>query len=218
LGLSDDEEDEDDKSEAFNDATSSPVETQDQQKTIEELMVKENEVWKCKVCGRITPHLQSLRTHLELHVRGLYNTCDLCMKVFPTKSLLASHKHDKHIQNEERLGKDKEISDFIKKEISPSSKNVRRCKKIVTVRDMSEVDAKIEQLYERRDGRYHCLSCQYSSLNRAHLKEHVEKHIEGLLYPCQFCDKSFRSKNSFRGHIRIKHRTQDKISTMIFIS
>ena len=72
--------------------------------------------------------------------------------------------------------------------------------KTVTINDMSEVDDIIEQLTEKRDGRHCCTVCDYTSLNKAHLKEHVELHIEGLNYPCQFCDKAFRSKNVFRRH------------------
>ena len=28
------------------------------------------------------------------------------------------------------------------------------------------------------------------------MKEHVERHIDGLSYVCQFCDKTFRSINT----------------------
>ena len=64
--------------------------------------------------------------------------------------------------------------------------------KTVSVSDNSEVEEKIEQLIERRDGRHHCRSCDYSSPNRGHAKEHAELHIEGLSYSCQFCYKTFR--------------------------
>ena len=72
--------------------------------------------------------------------------------------------------------------------------------KTVKIKDMSEVDDKIQQLLEKRDGRHCCTVCDYSSLQRTHVKEHVELHIEGLYYPCQFCDKTFRSKNVSRRH------------------
>ena len=72
--------------------------------------------------------------------------------------------------------------------------------KTVTINDMSEVEDKIQQLMEKRDGRHCCTVCDYSSLSKAHVKEHVELHIEDLCYPCQHCDKTFRSKNVFRRH------------------
>ena len=78
--------------------------------------------------------------------------------------------------------------------------------KVVSVRDMSDVDGRIEELMEKREGRYYCLACDYSSVQRGHTKEHVERHIEGLSYSCQFCDKTFRSRNSLRNHTYTYHR------------
>ena len=38
------------------------------------------------------------------------------------------------------------------------------------------------------------------------IKDHIEaNHLEGIIIPCNFCDKTFRSKNSFRQHKR-KHQ------------
>ena len=85
-----------------------------------------------------------------------------------------------------------------------TKKNIHSVK-TVSLNDMSEVDAKIEKLIERREGRHHCRACEYSSSNTGHLKEHVEIHIEGLSYACQFCDKTFRSKNVLRTHLNRNH-------------
>ena len=76
--------------------------------------------------------------------------------------------------------------------------------KIERINDMSEAESKIQQLItERRENsgiRHCCTVCDYSSFRKAHVKEHVELHIEDLCYPCQHCDKTFRSKNVFRRH------------------
>merc|ERR1712150_275272 len=77
--------------------------------------------------------------------------------------------------------------------------------KVVTLTDMTEVDEKIQQLMEKRDGRHYCKACDYSSQNIGHTREHVELHIEGLSYTCQFCDKTFRSRNSLRKHLYTFH-------------
>ena len=78
--------------------------------------------------------------------------------------------------------------------------------KVVSLTDMTELDEKIQQLMEKIDGIFHCKACNYSSRNRTHVKEHVERHIEGLSYPCQFCDKTFRSRNSLRVHYHSYHK------------
>ena len=59
----------------------------------------------------------------------------------------------------------------------------------------------IESLIEKRiDGIYCCTNCGYTSKNQGHMREHVEKHIDGLEYPCSACNKIMRSSNSFRAH------------------
>ena len=78
--------------------------------------------------------------------------------------------------------------------------------KVVSLTDMAEVDEKIQQLIEKRDGRHHCKACDYSTTWKTNIKEHVERHIDGLSYPCQFCDKTFRSRKSLRNHLYCLHR------------
>ena len=59
---------------------------------------------------------------------------------------------------------------------------------------------KIESMIEKRvDGNY-CKDCGYTSNRTSNMKEHVEKHIEGLEYPCDSCNKIMRSSLSFRQH------------------
>ena len=78
--------------------------------------------------------------------------------------------------------------------------------KVVSLTDMTELDEKIQQLMEKRDGRHYCKACDYSSAKSTNTRDHVERHIEGLSYPCQFCDKTFRSRNSSRTHLYNFHK------------
>ena len=57
--------------------------------------------------------------------------------------------------------------------------------------------AKIESMIEKREGGYNCTSCGYTTRITTHMREHVEKHIEGLEYPCTACNKIMRSFNLF---------------------
>ena len=63
----------------------------------------------------------------------------------------------------------------------------------------------VEKLYENQNGIWACLQCAYTSKQRGHLREHVEKHIEGLEYSCNHCGKISRSSHTFRDHLRKKH-------------
>ena len=65
-----------------------------------------------------------------------------------------------------------------------------------------------DSMTERRPDGYHaCTKCDYTSRKKDHVREHVEKHIEGLEYPCSDCNKVFRSSHSFRSHRR-SHKAQ----------
>ena len=60
--------------------------------------------------------------------------------------------------------------------------------------------ARIQSMIEKRTEGYKCTNCDYTTKMLGHMKEHVEKHIEGLEYPCNLCHKTFRSSHSFRNH------------------
>jgi hypothetical protein len=56
---------------------------------------------------------------------------------------------------------------------------------------------------------YACQVCgkQFSPKNLSHLRDHIETlHIDGLAHPCNFCEKTFRSRNSLRLHTYHNHR------------
>ena len=63
--------------------------------------------------------------------------------------------------------------------------------------------ARIESMIERHsDGSFSCVKCDFKAKKKGHMKEHTEKHIEGLEYPCNSCNKVFRSSQSLRDHKR----------------
>ena len=60
--------------------------------------------------------------------------------------------------------------------------------------------ARIESMIEKRVDMNYCTNCGYKTRNLGHMREHVEKHIEGLEYPCNSCNKILRSSHTFREH------------------
>ena len=66
-----------------------------------------------------------------------------------------------------------------------------------------ETKAKINSMIERlSDGLYTCTECDYTSKIGGHMREHIEKHIPGLEYPCTYCNKVLTSSIGFRKHKR----------------
>lgn len=77
------------------------------------------------------------------------------------------------------------------------------------VRSMSadEIEIKIKELYQKVDGAWRCMACDYSTTNTStHMKMHIETHLDGLSYTCPSCSKEFRSKNSFKNHMYVYHK------------
>ena len=61
------------------------------------------------------------------------------------------------------------------------------------------VESMIEKLF---DGSHACNNCDYTSKNKGHVRQHAERHIEGLEYPCNVCNKVYGTSNNFRVHKR----------------
>ena len=61
--------------------------------------------------------------------------------------------------------------------------------------------AKIETMIEKGVHGHSCNNCGYTTKQINHMREHVEKHIDGLEYPCNSCNnKVFKSSHSLRTH------------------
>ena len=80
--------------------------------------------------------------------------------------------------------------------------------------NLSEEDHKqrlLENVQVNSDGTATCKICSKIFEGRRdraknNAKEHVETHIDGLIYNCSLCDKTFRSKNSLSCHRSTIHK------------
>ena len=72
-----------------------------------------------------------------------------------------------------------------------------------------EINEKIKELYQKTDGGWSCLSCDFTSTDKSsssNMRRHVETHIDGLSYKCNLCSKEFRLRNSFNVHKNTVHK------------
>ena len=76
-----------------------------------------------------------------------------------------------------------------------------------------ELEEKIKSMMERstrripsgREMALLCKVCGKEGTNK-NIKDHIEgQHIEGLVIPCDVCEKTFRSRNSLRMHMKQNH-------------
>ena len=61
---------------------------------------------------------------------------------------------------------------------------------------------------------YVCNTCGKKS-KHANIRDHIEaKHLDGILVPCNFCDKMFKSRNSKATHISVNHKDKKEFQKM----
>ena len=72
----------------------------------------------------------------------------------------------------------------------PSSNNSAKIN--VGFMNSEEIEKKMKELYQKIDGVWRCLECDYSTTRNYSIKIHIDTHIEGLSYSCNLCNKEFR--------------------------
>ena len=70
----------------------------------------------------------------------------------------------------------------------------------VTSFTTEEIEEKIKELHQKIDGMWTCMVCDYTSKFSTSVRKHVEKHIDGLSYSCNLCNKEFRLVGTLRSH------------------
>jgi len=66
------------------------------------------------------------------------------------------------------------------------------------IMDTTELDQKIKSMIDVIDGVFTCKVCGKTAKLKTNLNNHIETHIEGLSFPCQQCEKTFRSRVFFK--------------------
>ena len=76
-----------------------------------------------------------------------------------------------------------------------------------SLQNIDELEQKLCELMEKEsDGMWRCLVCSKIFRKPIHMKEHVETHIDGLNFPCSYCDLEFRARSLRRNHYYKSHR------------
>ena len=76
--------------------------------------------------------------------------------------------------------------------------------------DLEQLEERVKSMMEKSQNKYAngrqlahvCNVCGKEGMSNA-IKDHIEaNHLKGIVIPCNLCDKTFRSRNSFRQHKR----------------
>ena len=65
-----------------------------------EQMIEKNEgLWKCKVCGKKVLKKSNIKSHAETHIEGVAHICHICSKTVFTRNSLRKHIAQTHFQH-----------------------------------------------------------------------------------------------------------------------
>jgi uncharacterized C2H2 Zn-finger protein len=59
---------------------------------------------------------------------------------------------------------------------------------------------------------WECVQCGKQHHNKSNILQHVDLHIAGVQYICDYCQKVFKSQGSLNFHVTTKHRDEHKRS------
>ena len=65
-------------------------------KVVDEMFVKDGDIFVCKTCNKTAKSNSQIRKHAELHIEGLSFPCPICGKTFRLRLQLSKHKFMEH--------------------------------------------------------------------------------------------------------------------------
>ena len=72
--------------------------------------------------------------------------------------------------------------------------------------NLEQLDSRVNASFDKIDGSFVCKFCSKSFNKVFNVKEHVEIHFDGLSFPCDKCEKTFRSRKILRNHKNRHHK------------
>ena len=167
--------------------------------------------------GEVNIYQEQLDSFLEsaqkLEIEGLLGDSKNCNEdsntIYPEEKIDQLHEKPNHNQPENekclvKMNSNTPATQRRQYSRSTSKNNVER----IDVSSMTpeETKEKMKKLYQKTDGAWSCLACDYTNTFLSLMKRHIETHIDGLSYTCSMCNKEFRLKTSLDEHLRKSHK------------
>ena len=83
---------------------------------------------------------------------------------------------------------------------TPSYQTERPEKSVIAKLNTETMEQIDENIVRNADNTWECKVCRRSFARKDVLRHHIETHVEGLSFDCPMCDKTFRSRHSFKMH------------------
>ena len=175
--------------------------------------------FKCKICGKLSVSIQSLRVHIgNIHIKKP-SKCEKCGKVFNRK-----HEWNKHValHGDDDLKCDYCDMSFVKNDqldhhIYTTHKGYKEedpryvcatCKKAFT--QCNELKTHIRRVHEgvKREKKHQCEICGMKYHHLSNLTQHVQRDHEKMNMRtniCDTCGNGFTTLAALKAHIRVIH-------------
>jgi len=102
-------------------------------------------------------------------------------------------------EEEPKVATENSIEDPESIESMPITCNKSKLEKI-KVSNNEEAKSKILELTKKTDSGYKCTVCNYANKVKFSVERHIETHVDGLIYECPSCDKTFATSNTLGVH------------------
>ena len=165
-------------------------------KEVDNLLVNNGDLWKCKVCDKTFNRRSRLRNHADIHVEGLSYQCQHCFKICPNKISLKNHLINNHKVSSKSKECPKKIS--LKNHLQNNHKAFSKSKERVPQRPFTtselisddinrEINEKIQdQVEEMSPNEWRCMKCLRICTRKSDLLSHLELHLN-YSHPCPKC-------------------------------
>ena len=152
-------------------------------------------MYKCNVCSLVSRDKTDCIKHVETHIAELSYTCVQCEHNTKTKNSI-----EVHVLKHERI----------------ASKSIEYISDVMSLANVSKekLEEQISSMIERgekhsngkqRGNKWVCTVCGKISMQRNHSSDHVETHLEGLLFSCPHCSYTGKTRVSIRSHLKFAH-------------
>ena len=172
--------------------------------------IKANHLLKCDQCEERFNDISVKEAHEKSHYKL---ECKKCFAVFSSKVSLGAHVYRNHKENqrkeiipEDKIKKEK-VQSKIKKEPEEAPGDLKVKSEMITenTRKDPNIRSRLQKMLYTEGGFWHCRQCGAEKKDKGHALDHVETHVDYLVYPCKNpgCSRTFNAWVKLRSHNKV---------------
>ena len=149
-----------------------------------------------------------LTTGKELQVKGLEAYVSDVEESVEYNLEINTNENEDTFENENNITGNDEIYDTLDMSTEKHfvvDGNLIKKEENIEMNTMSELNVQIREMIEKSDGVWNCKICGETNHNNGNMRDHAERHMEGMSHACHICNKSYPTRKSLRDHINYIH-------------